>query len=417
MVTIRGGAVACFALSACFLLASARGQEAPPEPSASQATTTAGDESWIDVVWPGQETPEGDYLRIGGLFSGEAINWDKGNDKNDGLETEALSLLFSGRVGEADFFVDVDLDGEDTRHNLREAWMEVPVGAEHWLRAGWLRVALASEFATREEDLPSVGYGFTSWMNGRFGPGVAVDGYALPWMWWQATVTAGYDTDLAGNQLDEPQGSLRLLATPVREPDGSFEGLFGGVAMSLTTDLDGPVHVETPFDQTEFATDDLHGDSRRFFSGELGYRRGGFRAGAELTNGEVSGVDLPTGPDQDYDEIGRYSFWASWNVRGPVPVWSRGRWLPYDLGPRDELPLEFALRYSNADIDRDFFTDGLATFGPSVNEARTITATVSMYLQPTTRVAVSLVDTVSDQVSSHWGESDVSYLLRLDQRF
>jgi hypothetical protein len=395
-------------------LASVRAQEpATPE----LAATAPEDEPWIEVVWPGQPTPAGDYLRVGGLVSLELINWDQGNEKHDGLDLDALSLLLSGRVGEFDFFVDGDLDGEDTRHNLREAWLEHTLGTDHWVRAGWLRVAQGSELATREEDLPHVGYGFTSWENGRFGPGVSVDGYALPWFWWQATATAGYDTNLAGDQIDEPQGSFRLLAVPPRGPDGAFEGLFGGFGMSKTTKVDGNVHVETPFDEMEFETVDMEGDSRSFLALEAGYRRGGFRAGGEWTDGKISSVELPAGNNQSYDEIGRYTFWFSWNFRGPAPVWSRGRWLPYDLKPGDEMPLELAVRYSNADIDRDFFDDGLATFGPSVNEARTITVTLSTYLQPSTRVGFSYLDTVSDQVSNNWGEKDHSYLLRLDQRF
>lgn len=416
MVSHRRHISPCVAavLPAILWLGSAAAQDEVPKASGSAAPD---DEAWIDIVWPGQATPPGDHLRVGGLISLEAINWDSGNAKDDGFETENLSLLLSGRIGRADFFVDIDLEGEDTRHNLREAWVETGLGIDHWVRAGWLRVAHGSELATREEDLPFPGYGFPSWQNGRFGPGVAADGYALPWFWWQATVTAGHDADLAGNALNEPQGLLRLMATPVRGADGSFEGLFGGFGISRTTDLDGPVHVETPFEQVMFMTDDLHGDSRSFVSFELGYRGEQFRAGGEVTDGAVHGVELPSGQHQTYDQIGRYAFWCSWNLRGPVPLWSRGRWLPYRLGPTDELPLELALRYSNADIDRRFFTDGLATFGPSVNEARTITASVTYWLQPSTRVGFSLLDTVSDQPSDNWGLGDVSWMLRLDQHF
>jgi hypothetical protein len=410
---------------ACLLFAeTVRAQETTPleqSPPVAVAPPEDGDpEPWIDVVWPGQQSPpSGDYLRVGGLATLELIDWGSANDKDDGLETDALSLLLSGRLGAADVFVDVDLDGEDTRHNLREAWVDGSVGGDHWLRAGWLRVALGSEFATREEDLPSIGYTFPSSENGRFGPGVALDGYPVPWLWWQATATAGHDANLSGDQLEEKQFSLRAMATPEPGADGAFEGLFGGLALATTTDLDGPLHVETPLDQSIFTTETLEGERRTTVVVEMGYRSPGFRFGAENSTGKLSGVALPGGGEQTFDEIGGWSAYLAWNLRGTSQVWSRGRWLPHDLQQGEELPVELSVRYSNADIDRDLFDTGLASFGTSIQEVRSITVALSAYLQPLTRVAVAYVGIVGDQEISRFGDhdSDQSLVVRLDQRF
>ncbi len=393
---------------------------ADSEPAAATAPAPQDQGDWIEVVWPGEDDPpSGDFLRVGGLLSLELIDWGSANDKDDGLHTEALSLLLSGRAGDATFFVDLDADGEETRHNLREGWMDGPLAEQHWIRAGWLRFALGSEFATREEDLPFPGYAFPSWENGRYGPGVAVDGYPAPWLWWQAGATAGHDANLAGDSLGEPQYSLRVLALPGPGPDGAFEGWFGGVAMARTTDLDGPLHVETPLDQTVFTTADLEGDSRSVLAFEVGYRAGGFRFGVENCDGELREVELPGGGDQSFDQVGAWSAYLTWNLNGPAPVWSRGRWLPYDLEEGDELPLEIGLRYSNADIDRDLFDAGLASFDPSIQEVRSVTVAVSAWLHRLTKVSAAYVGIVGDQETTRFGDhdSDQSVLLRLDQRF
>ncbi len=109
----------------------------------------------------------------------------------------------------------------------------------------------------------------------------------------------------------------------------------------------------------------------------------------------------------------------AFNLRGRAPSWERGGWQPYDLQRGDELPIELAFRYSNADIDRDLFDLGVTTYDPSSQETRTLTAALAAYLAPLTRLTLGWVGVIADHELTPFGGTgrDSSFVLRLDQRF
>lgn len=386
------------------------------------APAAAGDSPWLHAVMPGDPPAPGeDPLRVGGLLSLEAIDWDDTNRRDEGFDTqtEAASLRLSGMLRGLRVFVDLDLDGEETRHNLREAWGEGRIGEATWLRAGWLRVALGTEFATREEDLPLTGYAYNSWQHARYAPAVQVDGLLSDWLWWQATATAGHASDLAGEAQDEPTLAARLVASAPRGEDGRFTGWYGGVGVAQASDLDGPLRIETPLDQATFSTPDLDGTGRSTLSIEFGYAGEVTRFAFETADTRLDEVSLPGGGEESFDEVGAWTALLAFNLRGRAQAWERGGWQPYRLHAGDELPIELAFRYSNADIDRDLFDLGVATYDPSSQETRTFGASLAAHLAPLTRVSLGWVKVIADQELTELGGTtrDSSFVLRLDQRF
>lgn len=365
------------------------------------------------------EPGTGSRLRPGGLLSLEAVDYDGDNARGDGLDTEAVSLRLSGAAGELELFADVDVDGEETRHNLREAWVEGRLGEATWLRAGWLRVAPGSEGATREEDLPLPGYAYNGWQHTRFAPALAVDGLLSDWLWWQAAATAGHASDLAGEAQDEPALVARLVASAPRGANGRFGGWFAGVGVARASDLDGPLQMETPLDQVTFDTPELQGTGRSTLSLEFGWAGERTRFAVETADTRLDEVALPGGGEESFDEVGAWTALLAFNLRGRAPAWERGGWQPYDLQRGDELPIELAFRYSNADIDRDLFDLGVTTYDPSSQETRTLTAALAAYLAPLTKLTLGWVGVIADHELAPFGGTsrDSSFVLRLDQRF
>jgi hypothetical protein len=365
----------------------------------------------------------GDWtLQPGALWSVNAIDYERSNKKSDGLETEAASLILRG-VHPEDLllWLELDIDGEDTRHHVREAWVERAYAGDSWLRAGQIRVALGTEFATREENLPLVGYGFPGWLDGRWDTGVAWDGYT-GWSWFQLAATTGSGFDLDGNKRHDAELMGRLVVLPDHDPAHGFDGIFGGLALSWMPENHDEIHLGTPLEQTVFTTPEVNADGARFLHMELGARYGAFRWGWESVTGRLEHTALPGGGHQTFDELGAWSMFTSFNFTGPAPIWHRGGWQGYgpdDFDAGQALPVELAVRYSNGDIDRDLFDTGITTYSPSTQEVRTISAALMAYLCPLSRIGIQWTGVIADhELATFGGENrDSTLALRFDQRF
>ncbi len=373
----------------------------------------------------------------GGQLSVNGIAYDSRNAKHSGLETELAVPILDGlhRSG-ARVHVAADLDGEDTRSNLWEAWGEWPVASRSWLRAGLLRVPLGSEFATRDEDHALVGYGFPAHLAGRWDTGVRLDGYLTDDTWYGVTVTAGHGFDHKGRSRKSDQVAARLLTTSASDGSGAFEGPFAGVTVAWSPDYDDPIQIASPLEQQVFTTPDLDGGSAMWQHVEFGWRSRAFRGGVEVTNGSVSDVPVGGGREEDVDQLTSWAAYVVWSLRGEAARWSRGGWVPArgPLGsrpgaarsaagpaPPDEpaLPIEFALRYSNADIDRVLFDEGITTYDPSTQEVRTFSAILGGLVDPDTRLALQWTKIIADhELTTLGGDNrDSSWVLRVDRRF
>ena len=81
--------------------------------------------------------------------------------------------------------------------------------------------------------------------------------------------------------------------------------------------------------------------------------------------------------------------------------------------------IEAAVRYSNADIDREFFNQGLTSFSVSSQEFRTFSVALNWYLVRSLRASVQIVRTLADQGPAllAGNNRDTSGLFRLQYCF
>jgi hypothetical protein len=364
---------------------------------------------WLDPLLPvgwTHDGPAGDAegsdweFDTSALLSVMLIDHGTPNRENYDFDTEKAAVILQGRYGDAfRFWIEPDLEGEDSKNHLAEAWGEWLTDRDRWLRVGQFRVALGTEYATRAEALPVPGYAFTSWLAGRTDTGVRLDGYADPDLWYELTATSGNGFDLEGESREHAQLSLRGVLTSDPSQGHDFQGFFGGASVAYSPDGDDHILLMTPAEQTVFTTEDLGGEDALWLGMEVGARCGPFRAGLESMDGTLSDVPVPGGTE-DMDQLTAWTMLLGWSLRGEAPTWERGAWTAY--GPAEHaagqpLPIEFAVRYSNADIDRDLFDAGLASYATSTQEVRTFSAAISAYTSPDSRLMLSWVQTIADR--------------------
>ena len=89
------------------------------------------------------------------------------------------------------------------------------------------------------------------------------------------------------------------------------------------------------------------------------------------------------------------------------------RWNP------ESMPLELSARYSNCDLDREFFKTGLTTYDPSSQETRTFSLDLTWYPDAGIRTVLGWVKTLADDDLSTFGGTarDSTIFLRLEFDF
>lgn len=362
----------------------------------------------------------GDDWRLhgGGRLVVDAIKYGHANARRSGLEVDEAQLLLEGGYGEdLAFRVQPDLLGIDTRHNLYDAWASLRFCPEATLTAGQIRLALGTEYATRPEDLPLIGYGFTSFLDGRHDWGARLDGELLARsFWYDLAAVAGHGFGVDGQDLNSPQFSLRCVVTPFAATDlPALQGFFGGAGLAYSPRYDDPLRLTTPLDSTVFTVRDLDGDDAFWRHLELGYFWGPFRCGFESSVGAVGDVPTGGGRTEDMDQLTAWTAYAAWNLTGEETAWRRGRWVPAPAASSRFGRVEIAARYSNADVDRGLFDGGLTDYDPSTQEVRTFTLNLNWYPAGGVRVSAGWVKTLADDELTAFGGTnrDSALLLRL----
>ena len=329
--------------------------------------------------------------------------------------------------------VEGDAIGVDTPQHLYEAWIgwQASRNAPRF-SIGQFRVALGSEFATHEGDLPYLGYGFTSQLDGRHDVGARVDGTLTEGLWYQAAAVAGHGFNLEGERLHSPQASLRVEVAPFRlgDPDagsaGGAQGFHVGVAYAARGSGKDPVLAATPAQTPVFRTGRVEIDGGRWVHFDAGWGSGPIRIGFEKVFGRVDDVEDRSGGSADHDNLRAYSLFARWNLTGDDGVRREGSWAT-GPGPSPQscscLPAgtwEVAGRFSVGTFGRDFFNDGLAaTGGPSTWQAMTYTAGIFWEPTPNTRIGFECVKTVTEDALAAFGgtKRDTTFILRLEMQF
>jgi hypothetical protein len=390
----------------------------------------------------GREVPSlrfdaaGADVRVGAWIALDALH--RGSTDEDSTDFAATHLRPTVDIVSGPFRgrVEGDAIGTDTPRNLYEAWAAWEVVPEFRLSAGQFRVALGSEAATHESELPFVGYGFTSYLSTRNDVGVRADGGIGRGIgqvaWYQAAWTAGHAFGLEGQRLDGTQVSVRAALRPLRAADVSgaheiLRNLHVGAGWADRSDGDEPVRIVTPLQATVFDTPDLDGDGGSWFQVEVGTSWGPFSFGFEDVVGSVDGVPVAGGGDEDFDELTGFTWFAAWNLSGEPRAWSDGAWTS-EIGKAPDgtrpgfLPAgrwELAARYSNADIDRGLFDAGITRYGVSTQEVRTFSLALSWEPCTALRFLVEWVRTnADDDLGTFDGEDgDSSIVFRAELRF
>jgi len=367
-------------------------------------------------------------LSLGGHLTLDAIKYSHANDRRSGLELDDARLSLEGRYRSVSVRIEPDLIGADTPRHLYEVWAEFDIDPALRLKVGQMRIALGSEFATREEDLPLAGYGFTSYLDGRYDVALRADGdVADRLFWYEATAAAGRGFGLEGRRRTAAQYSVRFVGFPLAQFDsGALDGLFAGVGAAFSPEGNDPIFLATPLESIVFRTPDLGGDKTYWRHIEVGYRGGPFRCGLERIVGAVDDVPVGGGRTNDMDQLTAWCVYASVNLSGGEQVWRRGGWRSPRFGEEGggiagSLPgkWELAARYANADVERDLFLYGVTDYNPSTEEVRTFTLDLSCAVGDHVRLSAGWVRTIADHELDTFGGTnrDSAVFLRGELRF
>jgi len=361
------------------------------------------------------------------------VQWDRRNARVSGLEGGGARPSAEIRWEEdLRLFAAADLLGADAPHHLAEAFAAWHPSEGFRLRAGLLRVALGTESATAEPDLPLVGYAFPAHLDRRTDVGAQVTADLLDGgLFAEATWAAGCGFGLDGSDRDAPQASLRVAGRPARLVGArALDGWFAGLAFAALSDFEDPVVLRTPLGSTVFRTEDLDGDGGRWLHAETGLAAGPAAVGLEVVRGRASGVSRAAGGRVDMDQITAWSASAAISLTGERREWARGAWrAPVPAGAGGAW--EFAARYSNGDLDRALFDEGWTTYDPSTQEVRTFSALLGWRPCVGVRVALGWTKTIADDSLSVFGwrggpgpvprlgndDRDSSFVLRVEVSF
>lgn len=395
---------------------------------AASGLAAAGDDEWWSHLDRLNYENDGLVLHIGGYFALDAIKYGHANARESGLEFDEARLVLEGWYKSFSMRIEPDLLGVDTPRNLYEAWVEVAIDPALRLRAGQMRIALGSEFATREQDQSLIGYGFPSHLDGRYDTALCVDGnLADGAAWYEAAAAAGHGFGLEGYRRSEAQYSVRLVVFPFHPFDsGTLGGFFVGASTAFSPGGDDPIFLATPLESIVFRTPDLGGDKTYWNHLEIGYNAGSVRCGLERVRGTVDDVLIGGGLTTDMDKLTAWCAHAALSLSGAEQIWERGGWSrprpgENGAGVLGSLPgeWELAARYANADIDRDLFVFGLTDYNSSTQEVRTFSIDLSCSLDERVRLSIGWLKTIADHELDTFGGTnrDSSLFLRGELRF
>ena len=366
-------------------------------------------------------------LHAGGAFAGDLVWYEQDNPSPSGLRVDLAKPILEGRFREVwRARIAGDLEGTKTASNVYEAfvsWQGVP---NLRVSAGLIQLPLGFEAGTRAEDLALVGHSFSYYMDYRTDWAARVEGELGEGVFdWDVALLAGDGFDANGQPQRGRQAQARLWLNPLRSlrgPDASFlEKLAGGAFVSggylYNWNWRGRLRIRNPAGTRLFDSSKFEADRRHFYTLSFGWEIGPVRVFYEGTQGGYFDADTPVGERDLDDQTDSWQAAIVWRITGE----------PFDgriFHERDAAPLgpnawEVALRYANADIDRDFFEFGLTDYTTSSQEFRTTAVAVNWYATPNLRVSAEYVRSqVDDDIASVGFESeDHTGILRAQYRF
>ena len=152
----------------------------------------------------------------------------------------------------------------------------------------------------------------------------------------------------------------------------------------------------------------------------LGFEVGPVRIYLDDTTGGYFGADTPVGTRDLDDQTTSWHLTASWMITGED---YDGRIFgQHGVAPPGPNAWEVAVRYSNADIDRDFYNFELTDYPMSSQEFRSFTATVNWYATPNLRLSLGFLRIIADAhqgdvAALDDGDRDTAGVFRIQYRF
>ena len=387
------------------------------------------------------EDPDGPRkLHLGGSAALQLIKYDPRNTRDSGVRFDRSVIRLDGTPADSlELRLSFDLKGTDT-HGLEEGWLSYTLDPRLRITTGLLRVGLGDEFQREPEDLTFVGWAFPSYLDARSDAGIRVDGeFADSVLYYDLVATAGAGYDTFGQTRKGSQFSARFVSYPLRNLSTAvgplrpfFSGLFAGAAVAYSPHYRGHLDVATPLRSKIFLTPSLSADSSLFLHYTAGGDFGPLRITYELVNGSLQNLETPAGEESLRKQITAWAGTVSWLITGESydsrPYRSRSggnRIRPHrpvwgvPVNDRGGGAWEVAVRFSNADIDRDFFNFGVTNFVQSSQEFRTFAAVLNWYASGNLKTSFEITRTIADQDPAAFdgGGRDTSYVMQLQYRF
>jgi hypothetical protein len=392
---------------------------------------------------------------VDGLFALDGVQYDERNTRDPQIRLDRA--LVGGHASWRDTLesrVMFDLAGIDTRDGLWEAWAAARRERVARISLGLLPISLGVEDSFQDGARSLVGYpSFASFLSGRTDLAVQLDGELAEGIFsYDLSYAFGEGFDRFGQRRGDPQLAARAVSYPLRWMDPSIDvgpyhlpllsGFFVSYGHAWLFDYDAHLDVATPLRNKLFDTERL--DGRRAQTWQLGFGIdfGPLRIVHETVKGGISGLLLPSGIREDIedDEITSWHVIVAWRITGE-PYDSRPfrqRDLRRPTPPRRPLDgegeargigaLEVAVRYANADIDRDFQLFGIIPPNPSgggpenfrsSQEFRAFTFGINWDPTVYLRVSGQIVRVIADQhpVAFDSHGRDTSGLIRVQYAF
>ena len=414
--------------------------------------------------WDGfvvQDSDGDPRFHVGGVFVLDYLQLDSRNERDGGLRLDRALLRAEGTFLDFSWRFVPDLKGIDTR-GLDEAWLAwEPESLSRKVRVstGLMEIPLGIEHSIPEEDLSFAGYSFPAFLDSRTDWGLRVDGEFEEGLFsYDLAATVGDGFNRLGDRVSGPRMSARAVVYPFRWWDYSvslfdvyefplLSGLFASIAYSHTESFEGNLEVANPFRNELFIADRLDADQSDFFYFGYGLDLGPFLLFHEIVRGGYRGLETPAGGEDNLDDqVTAWSAALAWMVTGEPydsrpfrrresqrhptleprsaaaedrfprePLWRRHK----DEGETGIGALELAVRYSNSDIDREFFNLGFTDFTTSSQEFRTLSVAVNWYPVSNLRVTTQVVRTIADQFPATFDSHgrDTSFVFRLQYAF
>ncbi len=363
-----------------------------------------------------------------GVFAAEFMMHDTDEHPDSGVYATLAKPILEGSFNDIwRFRVAGDLIGTRTANNLYEAfgaWEGIS-----WLRisAGLMPLPMGLESGFYPEDLSMFAHAFPYYLDYGTDWALRAEGQHLDGIVeWDVAGGLGKGFDANGRNSRGPQISGRVFTRPMRpwaKPEASLlkriaGGFFIGGGYVHSWDWDGDLIVRSPVGTRLFDTINFEADYTRFWMACAGFEVGPVRIYVDRATGGYFGADTPVRPSHDLaDQTIAWQLTGSWMITGEA---YDGRiFNQHQIAPPGPNAWEIAVRYSNADIDRDFFLFGLTDYTTSSQEFRALAATLNWYATKNLRLSLGVMHVVADDdiASLDDGGRDFGGIFRAQWRF